>query len=123
MCSPTGGRVVLRSATEGAIALNALANDASFLDQLIQAHYHNQRKLARIALNDPDYRATYSREEMAAMEQTVLEIDARERAANPPKFHDISKWRKSTAVTSIKRSTGFCRVTAPTPTSMRCTGR
>src|SRR6266852_7159998 len=35
-------RVVLRSAVEGAIALNALANDAAFLDQLIEAHYYNQ---------------------------------------------------------------------------------
>ena len=39
-------RVVLRSGVEGAIALNALANDATFLDMLIEAHYYNQRKTA-----------------------------------------------------------------------------
>ncbi len=33
-------RAVLRSAVEGAIALNALANDATFLQRLINAHYH-----------------------------------------------------------------------------------
>lgn len=41
-------RAVLRTASEGAIALNALANDASFIDRLVEAHYRNQRKLARI---------------------------------------------------------------------------
>lgn len=37
-------RAVLRSAVEGAIALNALAAEPRFLDQLIEAHHFQQRK-------------------------------------------------------------------------------
>jgi hypothetical protein len=80
-------RVVLRSAVEGAIALNALANDATFLDTLIEAHYYNQRKTARIVLDDPVYKAHYSAEQVAQMEATVQDVDAREKVA-PRKFRD-----------------------------------
>jgi len=81
-------RVVLRSAVEGAIALNALANDAAFLDQLIEAHYYNQRKTARLILNDPIYRAGHSPEQIAQMEATVQDVDAREKIVAPRKFGD-----------------------------------
>jgi hypothetical protein len=81
-------RVVLRSAIEGAIALNALANDATFLDTLIKAHYYNQRKTARLVLDDPIYRAHYSPQQVAEMEATVQDVDAREIAVAPRKFGD-----------------------------------
>ena len=81
-------RVVLRGAVEGAIAINALANDGAFLDQLIEAHYYNQRKTARLILNDPIYRAGHSPEQIAQMEATVLDVDAREKAVGPRKFGD-----------------------------------
>jgi hypothetical protein len=81
-------RVVLRSAVEGAIALNALANDAAFLDQLIEAHYYNQRKTARLILNDPVYRAGHSTEQISQMEATVHDVDAREKTIAPRKFGD-----------------------------------
>jgi hypothetical protein len=76
------------TAVEGAIALNALANDASFLDQLIEAHYYNQRKTARLILNDPIYRAGHLPEQIAQMETTVQDVDAREKAVAPRKFGD-----------------------------------
>jgi Family of unknown function (DUF5677) len=81
-------RVVLRSAVEGTIALNALANDPAFLDQLIEAHYYNQRKTARVILGDSVYRATYSPGQIAEMEATVRDVDAREKAVAPLKFGD-----------------------------------
>jgi hypothetical protein len=74
-------RTVLRSAVEGAIASNALANDAQFLDQLIEAHHLNQRKKAGLVLNNPDYRTIYSAKQIAEMEQTIKDINAIEAAA------------------------------------------
>ena len=81
-------RVVLRSAVEGAIALNALANDVTLLDTLIEAHYYNQRKTARLVLDDSIYRAHYSPQQVAEMEATVQDVDARENAVAPRKFRD-----------------------------------
>jgi hypothetical protein len=82
-------RVILRSAVEGAIALNALANDATFVDQLVGAHRINQRKIARLTLNNPDYSSFYGPAEIAQMQATVSEIDAEEAAAGK-KLGDIN---------------------------------
>ena len=82
-------RVILRSAVEGAIALNALADDATFVDQLIGAHRFNQRKIARLILNSPDYSSFYAPAEIAQMQATVSEIDAEEAAAGK-KLGDIN---------------------------------
>jgi len=68
-------RTVLRSAAEGAIALNALAADPKFLDQLVEAHHFNQKKKARLVLNNPDYLAIYSAAQIEEMEATVKEVD------------------------------------------------
>jgi len=46
-------RSVLRSAVEGAIAMSALAKEPKFLDDLVEAHYFNLRKKARLVMNDP----------------------------------------------------------------------
>lgn len=82
-------RVVLRSAVEGAIALNALANDAAFVDQLIAAHRLNQRKIARLTLNNPIHRSFYAPAEIAQMQETVSEVDAEEAVAGN-KLSDIN---------------------------------
>ena len=60
-------RVVVRSGVEGAMALNVLANDATFDMQLIEAHLHNQRRTARIVLNTPEYRSGYAATEIAQL--------------------------------------------------------
>jgi Family of unknown function (DUF5677) len=73
---PDDGNAVLRTAAEGAIALHALAADPNFVAALVGAHQLNQRKLARVALNNPDYRAFYSPEQITQMEATVKEVDA-----------------------------------------------
>ncbi|WP_234730011.1 DUF5677 domain-containing protein [Acidocella facilis] len=82
-------RVVLRGAVEGAIALNALANDATFDRQLIEAHLHNQKKTAGIVLNAPEYRAGHTTAEIAQMEATIKEVTDQEVAANR-KFRDVA---------------------------------
>jgi hypothetical protein len=66
---------VLRSAVETAIALNALANDPAFVNELIGAHRLNQQKLAGVVLNNPDYRASYPPDEIAQMEATISDVD------------------------------------------------
>ena len=81
-------RVVLRSGVEGAIALNALANEAAFLDVLIEAHYYNQRKTANVILNDPIYAAQHSPEEIAEMRATITDVNSREQAVAPREFDD-----------------------------------
>jgi hypothetical protein len=79
---------VLRSAVEGAIALHALADNPDFVDRLIAAHHINQQKLARIALGNAAYRATYSQEQIAQMEALVAEVDAM-RAESKEQVSDI----------------------------------
>jgi hypothetical protein len=73
-------RALLRSAVEGAIALNAVASDSQFVAELINAHHLDQRKQARLVLSDPDYRATYSPQDIATMEATVRKVDGIEAA-------------------------------------------
>ena len=70
------GNAVLRTAVEGTIAIDALAADPKFVAALVGAHQLNQRKLARVALNSPNYRTSYSPEQIAQMETTVKEVDA-----------------------------------------------
>lgn len=82
-------RVVLRSAVEGAMALNALANDPSFDRQLIEAHLYNQKKTARIVLNTPEYRSHQRATEIAQMEGTIDEVSQKEAAAGR-EFRDIT---------------------------------
>ena len=61
---------------EGAIAPNILANDIGFLDQRTDAHYFNQRKIARLTLSNADYRSYYRPDQIAAMEATIKKVDA-----------------------------------------------
>ena len=82
-------RTVLRSAVEGAIALNALANDAQFLDQLTEAHHYNQRKKAKLVLDNPDYRTIYSAAQIKEMQDTIKDVDAKE-AATGRDLHDVT---------------------------------
>lgn len=81
-------RAVLRTGVEGAIALNALANEPKFLDQLIEANHFNRRKFARIVLDNPEYRSSYTADQIAEMERVVREVDEMESnardTAQPP---------------------------------------
>jgi hypothetical protein len=83
-------RVVLRSAVEGAIALHGLEGDNTFIDQLVEAHRIYQRKIARLVLTNPDYKASHSAEQIKQMEETINEIDSIE-AAKGGNLRDI-KW-------------------------------
>jgi hypothetical protein len=82
-------RALLRSAVEGAVALNTLANDATFDARLIEAHLYNQRKIARMVLSTPEYRTSYSATETAQMETTIEEVANKEAAAGR-EFRDIT---------------------------------
>jgi hypothetical protein len=68
-------RAVLRSATESAIGLHAVVNNAEFIDKIIGDEYHNQRKMAKLTLDNTEYRALCSPEQIKQMEQTVAKID------------------------------------------------
>ena len=86
-------RGVLRSAVEGAIAIRTLAAEPKFLDELIEAHHFNQRKKARLVVNDPTYAAAYSDENIAQMNATIAQVDAMEAAklkASNLKLQDIT---------------------------------
>jgi Family of unknown function (DUF5677) len=82
-------RVVLRSAVEGAMALNVLANDSTFDKKLIEAHLHNQRKMARIVLTTPEYRKEHTPAEIAEMGATIKQVDGME-ATEGHEFRDIN---------------------------------
>ena len=81
-------RAVLRSAVEGAMALNALANDPTFDQKLIEAHLNFQRTTINVVLNEPDYRGQHSADEIEQMIRTVKDVKAREAAAGYA-FKDI----------------------------------
>jgi Family of unknown function (DUF5677) len=85
-----GGRIELRAGVESAISLHALANnDPGFVDQMIEAHHFNQRRLARVVLGNPDYVATYSAKEVAEMHAAIADADAMEARAGR-KLRDIN---------------------------------
>lgn len=81
-------RAVLRAAVEGTIATKVLADDAGFIERLINAHYHWQRKTARLVRDNPDYKQRHGAADIAAMERTVQEITGLERAG--AKIRDIN---------------------------------
>jgi hypothetical protein len=82
-------RIVLRSGVEGAIAIAALGSDPAFVDSLVEAHHYQQRKIARVLLDNSDCQAPCGAEEIAIMRWVKDEIDAME-AASGPKLHDIN---------------------------------
>jgi hypothetical protein len=82
-------RTVLRSGVEGTIAIYALHSDAAFVDRLIEAHHYNQRKAARVLLDDQAYLAAYKAEDVAAMKAVVTSVDAMEKAKGA-KLRDIN---------------------------------
>jgi hypothetical protein len=67
-------RVVLRSAVEGAIAIQALAKDAGFVDQMIEAHYRSRRAHARALVDKIP--SSFLAEEIAKMNAMISEADA-----------------------------------------------
>lgn len=83
-------RVVLRSAVEGAIAINALAKDEGFVDQMVEAHHRSQRTLARVQIDK--FAAYYSAEDIANMEAAIAAADDYE-ASKGKELTDI-KWEQ-----------------------------
>lgn len=82
-------RSVLRSGVEGTIAIYALHSDAAFIDRLIEAHHYNQRKAARVLLDNPAYLATYGAEDVTAMKAVIASVDVMEKAKGA-KLRDIN---------------------------------
>jgi uncharacterized protein DUF5677 len=74
----SNARILVRGGIESAIALCALSRDETFVDQMIAANRLHQRKIARVVLDNPDYAATYSEGEIAAMRAVVADVDAME---------------------------------------------
>jgi len=83
-------RVVLRSAVEVAIAINALAKDAGFIDQMVEAHLRSERIIARI--QSERFAALYSAEVIALMKANIARVDAYE-ASIGKELTDI-KWEQ-----------------------------
>jgi hypothetical protein len=68
-------RTLVRSGSESAIALHVLANDAGFVDKMVQAHHMHQRKVARIVIDTPEYLAMYSPNEVSEMHAAIAAAD------------------------------------------------
>ena len=83
-------RVVLRSAVEGAIAINALAKDEGFVDQMVEAHHRSQRTLARVPI--AKFGASWPSEDIAIMNAAIGVADAYE-ASKGKELTDI-KWEQ-----------------------------
>jgi Family of unknown function (DUF5677) len=66
-------RTAIRSAAESGIALHALAVDPTFVDQLVAAHHRRQRIIANVTLQNPEYRKSYSAEDIARMEALIAD--------------------------------------------------
>lgn len=86
----TDARAVLRSGVESAIAINALAKDAGFVDQMIEAHHRSQRTLARTNLKR--FVDVFSAEEKVSMNKAIADANAH-RPANGKELTDI-KWEQ-----------------------------
>jgi Family of unknown function (DUF5677) len=82
-------RTVLRSATEGVIAIYAITADPDFVQRLIDAHHVNQRKVARLVRSNPNYAATCSAEDIADMDKVIVDVNAIE-SARGSKLQDIN---------------------------------
>ena len=82
-------RAILRAGVEGTIAIYALHSDSTFVDRLIEAHHYNQRKAARVLLENTPYLAAYKAEDVAAMKSVVASVDAIE-TAKGAKLRDIN---------------------------------
>ena len=89
-------RILLRSGVESAIAICALAKDDSLVDEMIAAHHVNQRKFARLVIDNPNYSASYSAQEIQEMRDTIAAVDAIE-ANSGKKLKEIN-WADTAAV-------------------------
>jgi Family of unknown function (DUF5677) len=92
-------RILLRSGVESAIAICALAKTDSLVDEMVAAHHFNQRKYARLIINNPGYKASYSPEEIAEMQTTIVAVDAIE-ANSGKKLKDVN-WAETAAAHCI----------------------
>jgi hypothetical protein len=88
-------RILLRSGVESAIAICALATGEDLVDEMVAAHHLNQRKLARLIVENPAYSSSYSAHEIAEMRATIAAVDAIETAAGK-KLREIN-WADTAA--------------------------
>jgi Family of unknown function (DUF5677) len=72
-----------RACTETSIAIGAVANDAGFIAQLIEAQDNHLFTYSNALLNDPDSLAFFSQEQVNNINQTVDEIRARYQPRTP----------------------------------------
>jgi hypothetical protein len=71
-------RVIIRIGVEFAIAINALANDAGFVEKMKDAHFRSRRTLAHaVKLH---FASEYTTEQLAHIDETIAEADRRETA-------------------------------------------
>ena len=71
-------RVIIRSGVEFAIAINALANDAGFVEKMKDAHFRSRRTLTHaVKLH---FASEYTTEQLAHMDEAIAEADRRETA-------------------------------------------
>jgi len=69
-------RAVLRTASEGVIAMYGLAADPTFTKRIADDGRLNQRRLANVVLTEPAFAAFYYPEQLRQMRATVREVDA-----------------------------------------------
>jgi hypothetical protein len=93
-------RVVLRSTVEGVIAINSISADPKFLTKLSEAHFYNQSKTARLALEEPTYRAHQTPDKIAQMEAMVRDVNDMERKEGR-RLRDIN-WREAAESHSVE---------------------
>lgn len=71
-------RVIVRSGVEFAIAVNALANDVEFVEQMKDAHYRSRRTRAHTIKQH--FASEYTPEQLKNMDEAIAEADKREAA-------------------------------------------
>jgi len=87
-------RAVLRSATESAIALHAVANDAQFVDRIVGDEYYTRRKMVNLTLGTPEYRDLCSAEEIREMDASIADIDRMKADPNAKIKIEGIKWEQ-----------------------------
>ena len=83
-------RAVIRSATEGALALYAISTKPDFIDKLVEAKHYDDRKKARVFIGDTDFNAQLSPEDLAGAKATIKFVSDLEAQAGYD-FRDV-KW-------------------------------
>lgn len=70
-------RAIVRSCSESAIALAAMATIDGFFDQMIEAHENHRRKVAQVFLDTPPTQQELTDTQVSALRNVIEDIDAR----------------------------------------------